>query len=52
MRRRRRGRHAYPIDHGLCVGRDSDECVGVVGLPKHLQHRARLNKSISYPTID
>jgi hypothetical protein len=37
-----------PINDGLGVRGDGDECVGVVGLPEHLQHRARLNQSINH----
>jgi hypothetical protein len=35
-----------PINHGLRVRGDGDEGVGVVGLPEHLQHGARLNQII------
>jgi hypothetical protein len=37
-----------PINDGLGVRWDGDECVGMVGLPEHLQHRARLNQSITH----
>ncbi len=37
-----------PINDGLGVRWDGDEGVGVIGLPEHLQHRARLNQSINH----
>jgi hypothetical protein len=37
---------AYPIYHSLSVWLDGGECVGMVGLTKHLQHRAGLQQSI------
>jgi hypothetical protein len=37
-----------PINDGLGVRGDGDEGVGMVGLTEHLQHRARLNQSITH----